>query len=110
MKIINCTAALDAVAEPSLQPILDRYRDMMDLAVLYIIEPGDTLAALEAARERPFECWEFIDDHGGWFEAVFIICDDGAGNVILVPDREGIDTALLTLCRNNAEGATDSMT
>jgi hypothetical protein len=105
MHIIATSKALDGVADPSLRPILDRYCDLMDLAVIYIIQPGDTADTLHAERGRPFAGWEFIHDHGGWYEAVFIISDDGAGDVILVPDHPGIDPELLTVCRRNAVDA-----
>lgn len=100
MQLIDTEAALSAVTDPSLQPILDRFADMMDLATLYVIEPGDTLASLEGERGFPFELWEYVERHpGDWFEAVFIISDDGAGQVVLVPDRSWIDPELLALCR-----------
>lgn len=108
MVIIDNAAALEAVADLSLRPILSRYVDMMDLAIIYIIEPGDTLNVLTDRRGRSFVDWEFIVRHpGAIFEAVVIRSDDGAGDVILVPDRDGMDPNLLILCRNNAEGADD---
>jgi hypothetical protein len=110
MVIIDNVAALEAVADPSLRPILNRYRDMMDLATLYIIEPSDTLASLSDKRGRSFAGWEFISAFpGGWYCAVIVTCDDGAGDVILVPDRADIDPELLCLCRDNAESASDNM-
>lgn len=103
MQIINTEAALESVADPTLHHILDRYTDLLDLAVIYIIQPGDTLQTLEATRGWPFDCWEFITDHCGWYEAVIIISDDGFGHVVLAPDRDDIDPALLDLCRTNAQ-------
>lgn len=107
MLIIRDAAALEAVADPNLRVILLRYADMMDLATFYVVVgPADTQAALEQQRRRAFADWEFIKmNPGGWYETVFITDDWGAGDVILIPDRAGIDPALLTLCRNNAEGA-----
>jgi hypothetical protein len=96
MKILTQTAAFDAVADTDLRAILERYADMMDLATIYIIEPGDTLGILEAARGWPFECYEFIHHHAsGWLEAVFIISDEGSGHVVLAHDSTGTDQALL---------------
>jgi hypothetical protein len=108
MHIITSVAALDAVTDEALRPILAQYRDLMDLAVIFIIEPGDTLDALAKARRRPFECWEFIIDHNGWYEAVLIISDDGAGHVVLVPELPSIDPELLDLCRRHAVKAGDA--
>ena len=86
--------------------MLSEYEE--DLATIYIIEPGDTLDALAKARGRPFEGWDFIIDHGGWYEAVLIISDDGAGHVVLVPKATSIDRELLDLCRCHAVKAGDA--
>jgi len=100
---IETAAALEALADPQLRPILARYGALMDLAVIYIIETGDGLDELYKQRKRPFADWEFILSHSsGWFEAVLITCDDGAGDVVLVPDRPDIDPQLLGLCRANS--------
>lgn len=103
MQIITSVAALDAVADPSLCPILAQYRELMDLAAIYIVQPGDTLDTLQQARGWQLEHWEFILHHAtGWYEAVFVISDDGAGHVVLVPDLPLIDTDLLSLCNAHA--------
>lgn len=111
MLIIEDAAALEAVADPDLRAILARYSDMIDLATIYIATgPADTQTALEQQRGRPLADWEFITAHpGGWYEIVIVTDDWGAGDVILIPDRVGIDSALLSLCRDHAERAGDSM-
>ncbi len=86
-------------------PILERYATLIDLAWLFIIQPGDSAADLATVRQRPFECWEFVLEERGWFEAVFILSDDGFGHAVLIPDQTGIDATLLTICRNHAEQA-----
>ena len=104
MQIIKTVAALNAVTDPSLRPILERYADMLDLAELFIVEPTDTLADLEHARGWPFEDWEFIHHHpSGWYEAVFVLGQDGSGHVVFVPDRSDTGPALLQLCRDNSD-------
>lgn len=104
MLIIKTVAALNAVNDPSLRPILEHYADLMDLAELFIVEPTDTLAELEHARGWPFEDFEFIHHHAsGWFESVFVIGQDGSGHVIFVPDRPDTDPTLLQLCRDNSD-------
>jgi hypothetical protein len=110
MLIITSVAALDAVTDETLRPILAQYRELMDLAVILIVQPGDTLDILRQARGRPFEGWEFIIDHYGWYEAVLIISDDGAGHVVLVPELPSIDPELLDLCRCHAVKAGDAET
>ena len=107
MHVIDTEAAIVGVTDPPLRAILDRYVDLMDLAKIFIVQPGDTLASLAVARHQPFEVWEFITSNpGGWYEAVFVLCDDGTGHVVLVPDRPDINPALLDLCRANASALT----
>ena len=102
MKIITDAAAIDAVADTDLRPILAQYSDLMDLAVIFIVQPGDTLDTLRQARGWPFEDWEFITHHpSGWYEAVFVISQDGAGHVVLLPDHANTDGDLLSICRLN---------
>jgi hypothetical protein len=103
MQIIKTVAALNAVTDPSLRPLLARYADMLDLAELFIVELADTLADLELARGWPFEDFEFIHHASGWFEAVFVLGQDGSGHVVFVPDQSDTDQALLQLCRDNSE-------
>ena len=106
MLIIKTLAALNAVTDPSLRPHLQRYADMLDLAELFIVEPGDSLSDLEHARGWPFEDWEFIHDHqGGLYEAVVVLSQDGSGQIIFVPNRPDTDPALLQLCLDNSEPA-----
>ena len=108
MHIITSVAALDAVTDEALRPMLAPYRETMDLAVIFIVQPGDALDALHQARSRPFEHWEFILHHAtGWYEAVFVTSDDGAGHVVLVPDLPEINTDLLHLCNAYAAPAVE---
>lgn len=94
-------------------------QDIGDLACFAIIEPGDTLPAIEAELNLPIAtnlidgsrygdpdftpCWEWIMDHGGCWEMPFIMTDDGYGHVLIVPNSEGIDPELLSLCRYYTE-------
>lgn len=103
MQIIDTVAALDGLADASLRPIVAHYATMMDLATLFIVESGDTLDTLALARGWPCEGWEFITDHGGWRQGVFIVSDDGAGHVVLVPDRPDTDAELLALFKEHAD-------
>ena len=84
-------------------PILERYATLIDLAWLFIIQPGDNAADLATVRQRPFECWEFIERSFGHFLATIVLSDEGFGHIIVVPDQPEIDATLLTICRNHAE-------
>ncbi len=81
--------------------------DIKGLARFLIAEPADGLAALEeelgflvrADLEGSFGC-EWIADHGTFFEAVWILTDDGFAHVALIP-KLGADSDLLRLCQLN---------
>jgi hypothetical protein len=45
----------------------------------------------------PFREWR--EHRAGWIEFVFVLSDDGPAHVLLLPDRNDIDPALLALCR-----------
>ena len=85
-----------------------------------VVEAGDGIAAIEQASGcrllsnrfsdgrfgsanfvPDWECLTFHagrDGSPGCFEMVFILCDDGYGVVIVIPQQDGIDPALLALC------------
>lgn len=85
--------------------ILERYAALIDtepIAWLYILQPGDSAELLQALRGQPFETWEYIDRLDGWYEAIFVISDDGFGHVVLVPDQPDTDPNILSLCQAHA--------
>ena len=85
--------------------LLKRYAAMMEtepIAWLYILQPGDNAELLAQLRGQPFECWEYIDLLDGWYEAVFVISDDGFGHVVLVPDQPDTDPNIISLCPAHA--------
>lgn len=92
---------------------LVRYAALIEtepIAWLFVIQPGDTSKLLTQLRSQPFDSWEYVDRLDGWYEAVFIVSDDGFGHVVLVPDQPEIDQTILTLCREGAaqsRGVTD---
>ena len=88
------------------QQQLSGYGDLGELAHFVVAEgPNDNIAAIEAAAGYPImtaPSFEWVADHGGWFEAVTILSDDGFGIALFVPDTEGIDPPLIALCREHA--------
>ncbi|WP_156360065.1 hypothetical protein [Sphingomonas sp. Leaf10] len=111
MLSIRDTAALNSAMADcmprELQDVLMRRRDQItedgqydlsDLAHMIVVEPGDTLTALEAEAGMPLTDdlpFEFIERHpGGWSEAVIILSDDGFGLAFFVPDGDAIDPEL----------------
>ncbi|OAO00385.1 hypothetical protein A8B75_18775 [Sphingomonadales bacterium EhC05] len=93
--------------------------DLSDLTHFLIIQAGDTAADAEnelgwSLLVNMFDgtsyghpdftpSWEWIEDHGGWFEAVFILSDDGFGISLFVQDHPETDAELLAMCREFAE-------
>lgn len=83
--------------------------DLGDLAQFLVIEPQDVLADVEAAAGYPVvtsPAFEWVADHGGWYEAVTILSDDGFGIVLFVPDSDEMDRSLLALLRDLAQPVT----
>ena len=80
--------------------------DLGDLAQFLVVEPTDAVADIELAAGYPLvtaPALEWVADHGGWYEAVTVLSDDGFGIVLFVPDTDGIDPSLLALLRDLAE-------
>ena len=96
--------------------------DLSDLTHFLIIQAGDTAAEAEhelgwSLLVNPVDgaryghpdftpSWEWIEDHGGWYEAVYILSDDGFGISLFVEDTD-TDSELLPLCREHADPKTD---
>ena len=86
-----------------------------EIVSFLVVEPGDTDDAIVEAlgfsplfnlsdRTRFGDAdytpnWEWIERHGDWFEAAFILSDDGFGHILLVQDAETTDAELLGLCK-----------
>ncbi len=95
--------------------------DLADLAHFIIVEPDDSIEAIESelgispfvnlvddARfpDPGFEpSWEFCIARDGWFDLTFALCDSGLGLCLLVQDFPGVDPTLLELCRAYATPA-----
>lgn len=110
MRIIRTLSDLDSTLDPTVERLVRERLDMLaeydeELARFIVPEPGDCMEAVEEEIGFPFAdpSWEWMIDHGGLFEAPFILSDDGFAHVLLVTDSDGIDPGLITLCRAHAE-------
>jgi len=87
---------------------------------LIVVEPGDTVAALEEESGCPIlsnydgarfgdpDFWpsvEAIEDHAGCYEIVVILNDDGFGVALFIPKQLGIDPDLLAMCAKHSQPA-----
>ena len=106
----SLSRALGPSIHPHLKRLLIERRDqlggdIMNNARFIVVQPGDTLEALEKALGFPidgdskdsFGC-EWIEDHGFAFELVWILTDDGFAHVAFLTKTAGIDPELLRLC------------
>ncbi len=108
----SLTRALSTSIDPSMKRLLIERRDQlggdMEGLARFLITGLDGLDALEkelgfpirADLEGSFGC-EWIADHGTFYEALWILTDDGFAHVALVTKHDGIDPELLKLCQLN---------
>lgn len=106
---------LDSPLAPDLKVLLQTrrdqlmaYGDLSELGDFVIIQPGDTMTAIENALGWPIlidgvPSWEWLQRHGSHWEMPFVLSDSGAGHVLIVPDSEGIDPTLRHLCQSYAD-------
>jgi hypothetical protein len=82
-------------------------------AQFVLVEPNDTIDALEAATGCPIitswfsdaiyphedfaPSFEFIEEHHDFYEMVFVLTDDNT-TVFIIP-KEKVDPLLLTMCQ-----------
>ncbi len=131
MLILRDPAAVSEVADPDIARLLALRFDQLSEDEPYdpdingffiVVEPGDTVTALEAASgcwitqglfsdaqygEADFSpCFEFLEEHPFCWEMVFILNDGGYGVLFAIP-KAGIDDELLRFCREYAVPAAD---
>jgi len=107
--------ALRALIAKRMEQLARNYSgDLAEIVEFTIVEPSDSLATLQAgvgfsilhnvADGAAFgdanfvPGWEWAQDHGDFFELVFILTDDGFGMIVLVPDHPGVEFDVHALC------------
>lgn len=76
-----------------------------DLVHVIVVCPGESVEEVEGYANFPLfsdPAFEWVQDHGGWFEGIVILSDDGFGIALFVPDRDGIDPRMLSVMRDQA--------
>ncbi|WP_397586631.1 hypothetical protein [Sphingobium fuliginis] len=113
MIILQHADAYQGALADVVQARLDQLGEYSDLATFIVVEPGDrpediqpdpTVNLVDGVRFGDADympSWEWCEPHEGGWELCFILSDDGAGHIILIPDLEGIDPKLLALCRQH---------
>lgn len=134
MIVLRDPSAVDSISNPDIRALVNlRFTQLCDgsddpydaeqLGYLIVVQPGDSIAALEKEVGCPilhnlFEpeihfgnpdfvhSCEVLEDHGCCYEMVFILGGDfGIG--IFVPKHDGINHELLAMCAEYAEPAPD---
>lgn len=75
--------------------------ELGELAHFHAVQPGDTLDTVEEALGMAMDEREWLTDHGGWYEAAWIVSDDGFGHILFIPDTIETDANLIVLCRDH---------
>jgi hypothetical protein len=127
MQIIRDPADVASIADPELQALVqktiaalseDYPYDPDVLGYFLLVEPGDTIATLNAQIgfdilanrwtgirfDQPgySQAFEILDEHANWFEMVFIISDDGYGIEVLIP-KSVVLPELLAMCAKHCQ-------
>ena len=115
------------VVQPEIQAFLrERFYDLChpepydpdEHGFFILVEHGDTSEQIESATGYSLlkslfyntvygdpdftPDFEYMEDHGSFFEAVYIFNDSGFAVIIIVPNEEGIDGKILELCAEYA--------
>ncbi len=123
MIVVRESEAVDLITAPVLRAfVMERFAllcscgelETDEPVVFIVIEVGDVAEAVEAATGCPLlSSWfnaasfgdddfapmfEYVADHGEFYEMVYIFNDSGFAHVVLVPKLPGIDPRLLGLC------------
>jgi hypothetical protein len=116
--ITTLADALASLIPENIKKLINARADLIDLATFVIAAPGDSITDIEGAAGIPIATnfvdgarygepdfmpsFEWVMDHGALYEIPYVLSDDGSGVVLIVPDSEGVDPALLSLAREYA--------
>jgi hypothetical protein len=99
--------ALNSRIDPELHSILAGHAERLsaypdftfeELAMIVVVEVGDrlvNLALVGAGGGRFSPSPEYVLRHSRWFEAVFVLSDDGFGIILLAEQGEGADPEVI---------------
>lgn len=130
MLILRGPTAISSIPDPGIRHLVEQRFIQICAGEVYdyeihgymiVLEPGDSVAALEKECSCPIlrdlfdeshfgdldfvPAFETLEDHRCCYEMVFIMTDE-AGIGIFIPKTKGIDTELLAMCAEYAAPAT----
>ena len=131
MIVLRDPQQLTQIAHPEIKTFLQqRFHDICapepydpdEHGFFILVQPGDTSEQIELETgysmlksmftdtvygdDDFMPDFEYLEDHGSFYEAVYIYTDSGFAVVLIVPKEEGIDGRILELC---TEFATSSL-
>lgn len=113
------TAALtDPTLDPALRALIglrvwqvdtDRHRPLGEILQIIVVQPGDCPEVIHNAVGFPITWdqadqpgWEWMNDHGSWFELAYVLTDD-FGMLVFVADHPDTNDTLRFNCLGVAD-------
>lgn len=113
------TAALtDSTLDPALRALIglrvwqvdtDRHRPLGEILQIIVVQPGDCPEVIHNAVGFPITWdqadqpgWEWMNDHGSWFELAYVLTDD-FGMLVFVADHPDTNDTLRFNCLGVAD-------
>lgn len=118
-------APTNASIDPALRQLLaDRVHDwtvtdLLDLTHVLVVQIGDAENDIVeeiavSPMENPLDgrrfgsplfvpAFDWLQDHGGWFELIQTVSNSGFAFVLFIEDAEGVDRSLRSLCHAYAD-------
>lgn len=109
LSLTDCASKASALNDPDLDPDLRvlislRTRHLSDNTKLFVVQGGDTPEAINEALGFPITgdgaeepSYDWIEDHGRWFEIALHPSDDGPTR-IFVENGPGTELGIHALC------------
>ncbi len=117
LKLTDRDAVTAALTDPTLDPDIraliglrawqlddDRSRPLGEIVKIVVVQPGDSPQVINAAVGFPITweladqpSFEWLEDHGSWFELAYVLTDD-LGLLVFVKDDPGVDFGLRFIC------------
>lgn len=122
LSLTDRDAVTAALTDPTLDPVLraliglrvwqvdiDRRQPLGEILQIVVVHPGDSSEIIHDAVGFPI-CWdqaeqpgwEWMNDHGSWFELAYVLTDD-FGMLIFVPDHSDTNHTLRFNCLGVAD-------
>lgn len=122
LKLTDRAAVKAALTDPGIDPELRallglrvwqlddaRHQPLGETVQFVVVQPGDTPATIHDAVGFPITWdqadqpgWEWMEDHGAWFELAYVLTDD-LGLVVFVADHPDTDPTLRFNCLGVAD-------